>query len=289
MKRRDFLKELTVLSIAAGGLSLCTSKQRNVIQLGCFNRPWNRFTLERALQGIQSAGFQYVGLFRQNRQHVIKIETAEEDCRMVDELMQRYKLKFQMAFPGLDISKSPEELVDIHRPLMKALQDIGCPLIIVMGTRYEDQYQAFYRVMKRYADTAQEYDIQVVMKPHGGISATGAKCAETVEKIKSDNFRICYDPSNVFRHGGLNPAEDIKDVAEYVTAMCLKDYISEGLSEPIKEVTPGFGEVDWPSIFTTLSRVNFKGPCLIELLAGETPEEIDNEAKRAFNYFSRLI
>ena len=171
---------------------------------------------------------------------------------------------------------------------MEALKKLNCPLILVMGTNKPDLYPKYYELMKSYSDAAQQFDIQVVLKMHGGISSSGELCVEAVEKVGSDNFRICYDPGNSFYYDGYDPVQELKDAAEYITAMCVKDYEPRENQKPDVMITPGDGEVDFEEIFKVLKEMNYKGPCIVECLSGETIEEIDMEAQRAFNYISAL-
>jgi sugar phosphate isomerase/epimerase len=143
--------------------------------------------------------------------------------------------------------------------------------------------------MKYYAETAQQYNLQVLLKPHGGISSSGSLCAEAVRRVGSENFRICYDPANIFYYDGYDPVEELKIVIEYVKAMCVKDYHIIDSGKPDVLITPGDGKVNFPEVFRILKEGNFSRFCIIECLSGSTYDEINREAKRAYNYISDFI
>ena len=289
MKRRNFLKTIAgiILGYSAGGCSVNIPDKK--IQLGCLNRPWKKFSLEETLTGVKEAGFTCMGLFRNRRYFVIKPGTPQSDYLNVKESLLKHNLNFVSYSPHIDLTKSPKEIIAEHSSIMKILQWMGCSHIIAMGTNKKEYYSKFYETMKYYADAAAQYDIHVVLKFHGGISSSGALCAEAVEKVNSDNFRICYDPANIYYYDKFDPVEELKVAAEYVTAMCVKDYRLTGEEKPDIMVTPGDGEVDFEQIFKILKKHNFSGPCLVECLAGDTLEEVNYEAKRAYTYLSALV
>lgn len=289
MDRRKFLTTLSGLIVGLINKSCSSNNSKDIIQLGCFNRPYNDFSFEQTLDGIKNAGYNGIGLFGNPKHLIINPETADEDGGKLNDLLTERNLKIFSYTPRFNIENSPKEMTEGHIPVMQILQKIGCSRILVMGTNKEELYPKYYELMKYYSDTAQQYNIQIVLKPHGGISSSGALCVEAVKKVGSDNFRICYDPTNIFYYDSYDPVEELKVCAEYVTAMCVKDFRREGAEKPNIYITPGDGEVNFEEIFAILKSVNFKGPCIIECLAGKTIEEVNNEAKRACNYISKLI
>ena len=72
--------------------------------------------------------------------------------------------------------------------------------------------------------------------------------------------------------------------------MCIKD--ETGGSGPQKNVnvTPGDGDVDFPAVFRILKDHGFEGkPAIVETLAGSTLEEVNREAKRAYDYLTQVL
>ena len=48
------------------------------------------------------------------------------------------------------------------------------------------------------------------VKPHGGQNATGPQCRKLIEQVGHKNFRLWYDPGNIFYYsdGNLDPVDD---------------------------------------------------------------------------------
>jgi len=288
MKRRDFLKTSSLFALGCMTGS-CGSNNKKKIQLGCLNRPWYSMSLERAIDGIKSAGFENIGLFPHGQELKLTFDTGVKDYQSAQKLLLERNLKLIMTSPRMDLSKPPKKITEDHIPIMKTLQEIGCPFILIMGTNKKELYSKYIEIIKYYADAAQQYNIQIVMKPHGGMSSSGALCAETVQKVGSENFRICYDPANIFYYDGYDPVKELKNVVEYVTALIAKDYRPRESKKPDVLITPGDGEINFEEIFSILKNSGFSGPCLIECVSGSTPDEIDREANRAFNYISGFL
>ena len=289
MKRRNFLKTIAgiILAYSAGGCNAGAPGKK--IQLGCLNRPWRNFSLDETLAGVEKAGFSCMGLFSNRRYFDIKPGTPQSDYQHVKESLSKHNLNFVSYSPRIDLTKSPKEIIAEHSSIMQILQWMGCSHILAMGTNKKEYYSKFYETMKYYADTAAQYNLHVVLKFHGGISSSGALCAEAVEKVNSDNFRICYDPANIYYYDKFDPVEELKIAAEYITAMCVKDYRLTGAEKPDVMVTSGDGEVDFEQIFGILKKHDFSGPCLVECLAGDSLAEVNHEAKRAYKYLSALV
>ena len=71
-----------------------------------------------------------------------------------------------------------------------------------------------------------------------------------MEKVGHRNFRVWYDPGNIFYYsdGKLDPVDDASTVNGLVSGMCVKDY-----RHPKNVlVTPGTGQVDFPRVLEKL-------------------------------------
>src|SRR5436190_24121102 len=64
MNRRAFLRTTTVAatSLAALPLSCATTAKKPSWAIGCFNRPWVKWSYDDALDGIAAAGYKVTGL-----------------------------------------------------------------------------------------------------------------------------------------------------------------------------------------------------------------------------------
>ena len=89
-------------------------------------------------------------------------------------------------------------------------------------------------------DYALAKGVGLSIKPHGGSNSSGAECRKIIDRIGRKNFRIWYDPGNVFYYsdGKLDPADDAAAVDGVVIGMSVKDF---RLPKNV-ELTPGTGK-----------------------------------------------
>jgi sugar phosphate isomerase/epimerase len=119
-----------------------------------------------------------------------------------------------------------------------------------------------------------------------------------VRKVGSPSFKICYDPSNVMNFTDVDVNGEIKEIAEFVAGLCIKDYTPETGGA----VNPGEGNVDFDNIFKTLAEAGFSGPAFVETLKrgdarlydgnvekSGTLSEVNEAAKKAYKYLIELV
>src|SRR5438552_3853481 len=70
--------------------------------------------------------------------------------------------------------------------------------LLMGGTTNANQYDAYYKAIEECCDYASEKNVALVIKPHGGLNSTGEQCRKTIEKVPKKNFRLWYDPGNIF-------------------------------------------------------------------------------------------
>ncbi|NOZ21545.1 MAG: sugar phosphate isomerase/epimerase [Planctomycetes bacterium] len=255
------------------------------VQIGCFNRPWNQLTFDEALDHIAQAGFECTGLLRQQGQPVVTGDSAPEEIEAVVKKAADRDLPIVVATCPINLALPAPEAAEDFKKHIDAINALGADTLLMMGAKVE-QKDAFCKAVSLCTDYATEKNVILGMKPHGGISATGQDCLEIVERIAADSFRIWYDPGNVIHYAGATPHEDVKCVAKYVTGLCIKD--SPGQGEGVN-VSPGKATVDFERFFGALFEAGFDGPGIVECVGGETPEEVDAEAKYTVEFLKRII
>jgi sugar phosphate isomerase/epimerase len=125
------------------------------------------------------------------------------------------------------------------------------------------------------------------MKPHGGFIATGAQCRQGVEQVGHKNFRIWYDPGNIFYYsdGKLDPVDDVASVDGLVVGMSVKDF---RMPKDVM-VTPGTGLVNFRRVFERLQQGGFRrGPLLVECLERGDAAKVTAEAGKARKFLEDL-
>jgi sugar phosphate isomerase/epimerase len=157
------------------------------------------------------------------------------------------------------------------------------------GTGNLKQYDDYYKAIAESCDYAAEKNVSLVIKPHGGFNANGEQCKKTVDKVGKKNFRLWYDPGNIFFYSGgkLDPIDDAKSVAGIVTGMCVKDF-----KPPLNvDVTPGDGMVKFDRVMAELKKGGFNsGPLVVETLGPiEDPKQKIAEAKKTREFVERMV
>ncbi len=149
--------------------------------------------------------------------------------------------------------------------------------------------------MAEVCDYAAQRHVGLVLKPHGGLNATGPQCRKIIELVAHKNFTLWYDPGNIYFYsdGTLDPVDDAPTVDGLVTGMCIKDFrmsTSDGKLSKEVMLTPGTGRVAFPAVVAALKKGGFTaGPLAIECLARGPLPSILAEARKARQFVEQLV
>src|SRR5687768_16890026 len=68
MNRRDFIQQAIVASTATSILGSTDGMSKGVKwEIGCFNRPWSKWSFDQTLKEIEAAGFKTTGLLTRTK------------------------------------------------------------------------------------------------------------------------------------------------------------------------------------------------------------------------------
>jgi sugar phosphate isomerase/epimerase len=302
LTKRKFLKQLTGLAAFAG----LPARAAERYQLGCQTLPYRAFPFSRALEGIRKAGYRYVmpSSTHEGKPAFAPALTSSGRAALKRQV-QDAGLEPLMAFAGLGMDiRKPEGMKTFLAELDLAVE-FGMKFVVGAGPWY---YTRFPTVPKRARDWEQECDefcaaieqavkhaesigITITMKPHTGITATGAACLKLMKRIVSDRFKICWDAGNVSYYEGINPDPDLPDLAPYVKAVCIKDH--QGGRAEANFPVPGSGQIDHELMFRTLFAGGFSGPLALERVDGRgepvAPEVLDQRIAQAYNFLAPML
>jgi len=260
-------------------------------QIGCYTRPWDKHEYRIALDSIAEAGFKYVGLMttKSDSHLILSVKTTPEEANQVNEECKKRGLKVPSVYGGgIPVNESLEAGIAGLKNLIDSCAIVGAENLMMGGVGNKDLYGPYYKAVAECCDYAAEKGMGISVKPHGGLNATGPQCRKTIEEVGHNNFRIWYDPANIFYYsdGKLDPIDDAATVDGLVVGMCIKDY-----KHP-KEVlvTPGTGQVDLPKVMERLKQGGFtSGPLVVECLTpGDLPALLA-EAKKARSFVEQLV
>lgn len=297
--RRLFVGDsLKVAATAAFAPGLCplfsaetsARKKKAAWQIGCYTRPWDRFEYRVALDAIKEAGFKHAGLMTtksRTRLVISAATTPEEAGRVGDEVKKRGLKVVSVYGGGIPVQKSLAAGIEGMKKLIDNCALVKARSLLMGGIGDKALYEPYYRAIKECCDYAASKKLEIVLKPHGGLNATGPQCRKAVEWVNHKNFRLWYDAGNIYYYssGELDPVEDVRTVNGLVTGMCIKDY-----KHPKNVlVTPGEGRVDFPAVLSQLKKGGFKsGPLVIETLGPGDKDTLMKNARQAFKFVKGL-
>jgi sugar phosphate isomerase/epimerase len=294
--RRSFLAgtaKLGAIGLAAGAVEpfLTAAGESTSLpwQIGCYTRVFDQFEYPVALDALAEAGFRYVGLMSTKGKPGAMVQTTTPAAEV--QAMNREARKRGLKVLSVYGEASTPESIEVGiRNLKRLIDDSAiceCPNLMLAGTTHANLYQLYYQVVAECCDYAAAKGVGLSIKPHGGENATGPQCRKAIELVGKPNFRLWYDPGNVFYYsdGKLNPVEDAATVDGLVVGMSVKDFL------PPREVLVNIGEgkVDFPTVFARLKKGGFThGPLIVECLARGPLETVKAQAKKARQFLERL-
>lgn len=258
-------------------------------QIGCYTRAFDQFDYPVALDAIAEAGFKYVGLMTTNTKGwvMIKSTTPVEEVQAMHREARKRGLKVLSVYGDFTVTDSLEAGMRGLKPLIDDAAICECAHLMLGGTGDEKIYPLYYKTIAECCDYAASRGVGLSIKPHGGQNATGPQCRKAIELVGKQNFRLWYDPGNVFYYsdGKLDPVDDAATVDELVVGMSVKDF------RPPREVLVNIGEgkVDFPGVFARLKQGGFtRGPLLVECLARGSLQSVTTAARKARQFLEQL-
>ena len=286
LTRRHFIGKIMV---ATTGVTLISAAKTPRWQIGCYTRPWAEHDYRVAFDGIAQAGFMYAGLMTCKSGTVISKDTTPEQAAAIGEEAKSRGLKIASVYGGnFDVSKSVTEGIAGLKSLIDSTVISGSPNLLLAGIAEPDLVENYYKVVAECCDYAADKGVGISVKPHGPLNSTGRECRPLIEKVGHKNFRLWYDPGNIYYYsdGKLSPVDDAAAVDGLVAGMSVKDF---RLPKDVN-VTPGTGMVDFPGVMGRLRHGGFKrGPLIVECLAVGDVSFINSEARKAHRFLEELI
>lgn len=293
LSRRQFLN-LTALAWAAPQaafpLRAADSAQSPRWQIGCYTRPWDQYEYRVALDGIAEAGYRYAGLMTAKGKSwiIITCDTPEEQAaRIGAEARQRGLTVLSLYGGDPPVNRSLQAGIDGLKRLIDNCVACGARNLLLGGTADPKLQADYYKAVAACCDYAADKGVGLSIKPHGGLNATGPQCRQIIESVGHGNFRLWYDPGNIFYYsqGKLDPVDDVAAVDGLVVGMSVKDF------QPPNNVmvTPGTGRVDWRKLLQRLQQGGFtRGPLVVECVERGDQAKITAQARKARLFLEEL-
>jgi sugar phosphate isomerase/epimerase len=289
--RREFL-----LQAAAAPALMQAQPNQTVFQLACMTLPYSQFPLERALSGIKAAGYPYVAWGTTHKdgqgrsQPVLPVDAAARDAEQLAARCRAMGLPPVMMFSTVQL-EAPNAR-DAHLRRIEHAAAARIPFLLTFGKTSPGQYSTFIDNLKAIAPVARKAGVMVVIKQHGGNTATGADCARIVQEVGDEGLKVCYDAGNVLDYENHDPIADIQTCWRDIRAFNIKDHRNTPKDE---DCGPGFGEIDHYKLFAPVMRTGLTIPLTFEnifepLVPRPTSAEgVDALARRSREYIETVL
>lgn len=263
--------------------------------MACMTLPYAAFPLERALSGIKAAGYDHVAWGVTHREAsgtkpAIAVNAPATDAARLAARCRSMGLEPVMMFSTVNL-EAPNAL-DAHLRRIDQAAAAKIPFLLTFGRTSPGEYDTFVQNLKKMAPYAEKAGVMVVIKQHGGNTATGADCARIVREVAHEAVKICYDAGNVLDYESRDPIQDIQTCWRDIRAFNIKDHRDAPKDE---DCGPGFGEIDHYKLFMPVMRTGLTIPLTFEnifepLVPRPTvPEGIDALARRAREFIETVI
>jgi sugar phosphate isomerase/epimerase len=263
--------------------------------MACMTLPYAAFPLERGLTGIKTAGYDQVAWGVTHREAsgmkpVIAVDAPASEAARLAARCRGMGLEPVMMFSTVNL-EAPNAL-DAHLRRIDQAAAARIPFLLTFGKTSPGEYDTFVGNLKKMAPHAKKSGVMVVIKQHGGNTATGADCARIVNEVAHESVKICYDAGNVLDYESHDPIKDILTCVRDIRAFNIKDHRDTPKDQ---DCGPGFGEIDHYKLFMPVMRTGLTIPLTFEnifeplLPRPSAPEGVDALARRAREYIETVI
>jgi sugar phosphate isomerase/epimerase len=264
-------------------------------QLACMTLPYSPFPLERALTGIKSSGYDYVAWGTSHRESgaakpVMAIDAPPSEAAKLAARCRNMGLEPVMMFSTVNLEAA--NALDAHLRRIEQAAAAKLPFLLTFGKTMPGEYDTFVGNLKKIAPRAKQAGIMVVIKQHGGNTATGAHCARIVNEVAHESVKICYDAGNVLDYENHDPIADIQTCWRDIRAFNIKDHRNTPKDQ---DCGPGFGEIDHYKLFAPVMKTGLTIPLTFENIFEPlvprpvAAEGVDALARRAKEYIETVL
>jgi sugar phosphate isomerase/epimerase len=296
MSRRFFFGMSAAGVSAAAQTAPSPSGEWTKFQLACMTLPYAAFPLERALKGISWAGYKYVawGITHQNapgrKDSVMPPDAPASDSKRLAERCKSMDLEPVMMFSEVYVG-APDS-VKVHTRRIEQAAAAGIGFVLTFGSIQAGGRPDWIRNLKTLGPIARHHNVLIVVKQHGGNTATGADCSRIIADVADEGVKMCYDAGNVLDYNNHDPLADIKTCWQDIRAFAIKDHRNTPKDE---DCGPGFGEIDHYKLLMPVMRTSLTMPLAFENISvplvprPQNPEGVDALARRAREYIEAVI
>jgi sugar phosphate isomerase/epimerase len=285
---------LAFAAAAAAPAPAADGKPTN-FQIGCMTYPYQPFPFERALDGLAAAGYRYVGWGTRHPgpdgrpKELIEFEAPRSEALRLAAMCRGRGLDPVMMFSRVYVAD--EHAVRDHTRRIEQASAAGIPFVLTFGHIEAGGAEVWIRNLKQLGPIARDHGVTLVVKQHGGNTATGMDCLRIVQQVADEGVKVGYDAGNVMDYEGHDPIPDIQGCWPEVRAFAIKDH--RDWPED-RDCGPGFGEIDHYRLLEPVAHTGLDLPLVCEnifeplLPRPEDPAGVDSLARRAREYLETV-
>jgi sugar phosphate isomerase/epimerase len=265
-------------------------------QVACMTLPYNKFPLRRALDGIVAAGYKHVAWGTTHTEEGgqrVPVMATDATTATAKELGKRCRdmglepvMMFSTIYP--EATKGLEILT--HR--IKQAAAAGVAQVLTFGHTKGGNRELWIERFKKLGPIAEDHNVLLVVKQHGGSTGTGEACAEITREVNHKHIKVNFDAGNVMDYLNVDPIPDIVKCRSELRSLCIKDHRNFPKDQ---DCGPGFGEIDHYRLLSEIAFLGRKLPLCCENIFAplvtrpEKPEGVDALARRARIYLDTVI
>lgn len=294
MRRREFLLSSALAPVAVASQASAPAPTR--FQIACMTLPYAPFPMERALTGIKGAGFRYVAWGVNHRdasgrnRPAMAVEAPPAESRALAARCRNMGLEPVMMFSTVNFEEAGA--ADAYRKRIDQAQAAGIENIIVFGKPAGGGYRDVIRNLQTAAAHAKGTNVRLVVKQHGGNTATGVDISRIIADVGDPAVWMCYDAGNVLDYENNDPIPDIQACWKDVRAFSIKDHRNFPVDQ---DCGPGYGEIDHYKLLYPVMRTGLTMPLAFEnifeplLPRPQVAEGTDRLARRSREYLETVL
>ncbi len=263
--------------------------------IGCFNRPWTKWSYDETLDAIKAAGYTHTGLLTPTKADPFTNSSATpEYLAAIKQKIAARGLKLNMTALRVKTDlELPAAIADTRQQIENG-HTVGVEFALTFGEDKPERYEKYFKIMADAAAFAHERRIKLVMKPHGGGSGSSDEIVTAIKRVGHANFKIWYDAGNIIYYTGKDPVEELKPILPHVTGFCAKDCSVEvdavGKRKADVMIQFGAGKVDFSAVFKTMKAGGFNGPIMVECCKiGATAAETTANARANREFLEKVL
>jgi len=283
-------------SALLGSAIVNSERKPTLFQHACMTLPYSNFSLQRAIEGIKSAGFEHIAWGVKHRETngeqvpVMAEDATPESAKELSVRCRDLGLQPVMMFSTI----YPEHLnglkVLTHR--IKQASAAGINQVLTFGHTSGGNRSLWIERFKQLGPIARDHNVVLVVKQHGGTTGTGEACAEIIREVNDPNVWVNYDAGNVMDYLDVDPLPDIRKCVSEIRSFCIKDHRNWPIDQ---DCGPGFGEIDHYRLFEPVAFTGLTIPLAYENIFAPlvkpptSADDIDILARRARTYLETVI